>query len=133
MICTSKLKTPVKVLLVLAADAVTFVFSSQWAIFGIPIILSFYYFKERPKIRLLCFIASVSLNLLITFASFETVLGLEYFVTDLFFLILGYTIVTVFYNGERGKHPKFSKWFFYIFYPVHLFVIYIGQICAGQF
>lgn len=34
--------------------------------------------------------------------------------------------VIAMYNGERGKNPKinkFMKWFFYIFYPVHLFVI----------
>lgn len=34
--------------------------------------------------------------------------------------------VIAMYNGERGKNPKinkFMKWFFYIFYPAHLFVI----------
>lgn len=34
--------------------------------------------------------------------------------------------VIVMYNGKRGKNPKinkFMKWFFYIFYPAHLFVI----------
>ena len=34
--------------------------------------------------------------------------------------------VIAMYNGKRGKNPKinkFMKWFFYIFYPVHLFVI----------
>ena len=34
--------------------------------------------------------------------------------------------VIAMYNGERGKNPKinkFMKWFFYIFYPLHLFVI----------
>ena len=120
-------------LIICNADAVTVIFGAQWMIFGIPIMLSFYYFKDRPTIRLICFSACVTLNLLISYLSFEPVLGLEYFVTDLFFLIFGYVIVTVFYNGERGKYPKFSKWFFYIFYPVHLIVIYIGQLCSGTF
>ncbi len=34
--------------------------------------------------------------------------------------------VIALYNGSRGKNPKinkFMKWFFYIFYPAHLFVI----------
>ena len=33
-----------------------------------------------------------------------------------------------FYNGERGKSIKFNKfmkWFFYIYYPLHLTLIYI--------
>lgn len=34
--------------------------------------------------------------------------------------------VIAMYNGKRGENPKinkFMKWFFYFFYPVHLFVI----------
>lgn len=34
--------------------------------------------------------------------------------------------VIAMYNGKRGENPKinkFMKWFFYIFYPLHLFVI----------
>lgn len=34
--------------------------------------------------------------------------------------------VIAMYNGKRGKNPKinkFMKWFFYIFYPAHLFAI----------
>ena len=34
--------------------------------------------------------------------------------------------VIAMYNGKRGKNPKinkFMKWFFYIFYPLHLFII----------
>ncbi|MBO5937147.1 MAG: pilus assembly protein [Clostridia bacterium] len=27
------------------------------------------------------------------------------------------------YNGEAGKSSKFSKWFFYWFYPVHILII----------
>lgn len=32
------------------------------------------------------------------------------------------------YNGERGKSGSFSKWFFYIFYPAHLFLIWIIEM-----
>lgn len=40
-------------------------------------------------------------------------------------VILSIPVIAM-YNGKRGKNPKinkFMKWFFYIFYPVHLFVI----------
>ncbi|MEA4876090.1 TraX family protein [Anaerorhabdus sp.] len=29
------------------------------------------------------------------------------------------------YNGERGPNTKFSKYIFYIFYPVHIWILYI--------
>ena len=41
----------------------------------------------------------------------------------LFDFAAAYVIMTVFYNGKKGKHPVFSKWFFYIFYPAHVLVI----------
>lgn len=40
-------------------------------------------------------------------------------------VVFSITVIAM-YNGKRGKNPKinkFMKWFFYIFYPAHLFVI----------
>ncbi len=34
------------------------------------------------------------------------------------------------YNGERGR-LKGMKWFFYIYYPAHLFIIGIIRIALG--
>lgn len=34
--------------------------------------------------------------------------------------------VIMMYNGQRGGNPKINKimkWFFYIYYPLHLFII----------
>ena len=38
-------------------------------------------------------------------------------------------VILVFYNGQRAKHAQnFSKWFFYIFYPAHLLVLYFAKV-----
>ena len=36
---------------------------------------------------------------------------------------LGFIPLIYLYNGEAGKISKFSKWFFYVFYPSHLLLI----------
>ena len=40
----------------------------------------------------------------------------------LYFLAFPFILL---YNGERGPKTKFSKYFFYIFYTIHIWVIYI--------
>lgn len=38
-------------------------------------------------------------------------------------------VILVFYNGKRAQRGRnFSKWFFYVFYPAHLFLLYIIKI-----
>ena len=38
-------------------------------------------------------------------------------------------VILIFYNGQRAKHAQnFSKWFFYIFYPAHLLVLYFIMV-----
>ncbi len=44
--------------------------------------------------------------------------------------ILAAAVTTlVLYNGERAKRGRtFSKWFFYVFYPGHLLLLYLIKI-----
>lgn len=37
-----------------------------------------------------------------------------------------------FYNGKKGRYPTFSKWIFYVFYPMHLLVAYIIKLMIGE-
>lgn len=40
-------------------------------------------------------------------------------------LVAGFTVLFL-YNGKRMEYGKnFSKWFFYIFYPAHLLILYL--------
>ena len=39
-------------------------------------------------------------------------------------IVVSGIIIICFYNGKKSeKAPKFSKWFFYIFYPAHLLIL----------
>ena len=40
-------------------------------------------------------------------------------------IVSGYLIIRQ-YNGQRSeKHKTFWKWFFYLYYPLHLFLLYL--------
>lgn len=132
MICESKLKKPVKAVLVVLLDSLTLIFQSQWLLFGIPIILAFYKFRNRPGKRLFCFAVCVCLMLLISYIQYEPVPGAVCFASDLFFLMLGYIIVTVFYNGNKGAHPRFSKCFFLYFLPIPSYADISCNAVGGQ-
>lgn len=123
----SKLKILPRILLIVLLDTVTYLLVSEWMIFGIPIMLGFHIFRDTPKRRFLWFLSMITLH--------ELILGIlnfsGWFYTGLSTLItfgammLAYYLIFNHYNGEKGKHPEFAKWFFYILYPVHLLVIYI--------
>ncbi len=41
--------------------------------------------------------------------------------------------VLVFYNGKRAERGRnFAKWFFYIFYPAHLLILYLIKMYLGS-
>ncbi|MBP5415562.1 MAG: hypothetical protein ILN61_10040 [Lachnospiraceae bacterium] len=40
-------------------------------------------------------------------------------------------LFTFCYNGEPGSRAAFHKWFFYIFYPLHIMIIYLIKTAVG--
>lgn len=125
MIWEQKWKLPVRILLLVLLNALTVAIRSEWLLTGIPLILGFHIFREKPKTRFFWFCGWFLLMegcvlWLSAFAPFAWLsAGIE-FVAALF----AYWVITRCYNGEKGKHPRFTKWFFYLFYPAHMVMIY---------
>ncbi len=45
--------------------------------------------------------------------------------TEALGMVLGFVCIACFYNGQQAKtHRKFHKYFFYIYYPAHLLVLW---------
>lgn len=101
---------------------------TEASILGVAMTLIFYLFRER---RSLMAIAYVIAMLLIAVGLGS--LGIppdEVFSYDNLF-VLNYQWMMIFaiipillYNGERGYHAKWSKYMFYVFYPVHIWILY---------
>ncbi|MCW1929960.1 MAG: conjugal transfer protein TraX [Candidatus Kerfeldbacteria bacterium] len=88
---------------------------------GLYMALAFFIWHGKPVRQYFAFACVVAITALI-----HVGLGENMFVAD------GYNWMMVFalplimmYNGERGPHTKSAKYFFYIFYPAHLWILYI--------
>ncbi len=129
MVWESGLKLWLRIVLVAAFCAVTLLISAAWEIFGVLLILFLHIYRERPKARIIAY--SVIIAVWKGLAVMWAVLGGTFdgwalldAVLDVAFIMAAYLCMTVFYNGRKGKHPVFAKWFFYAFYPLHYLVIW---------
>ncbi len=135
MVSDSKLKKWQKIVLIILLDAATLLLFSEWMIFGIPLMLVLCHLKEQPKKRFLAFIAIVlamqTTSAILSFSGWWWTSAV--FVLQTLSCLAAYFVIDKCYNGEKGKHPAFTKWFFYAFYPAHLLGIYAVKLLLGEF
>ncbi len=127
IIWESGLKLWQRIVLIVLCDAVTVAISSDWMLFGVLFILFLHIFRDRPKQRLIAYSALTALHFLpnlLSLGKVPTVTLLVGVFVMIFMFALAYFFMTVLYNGRKGKHPVFAKWFFYVFYPLHYLVIW---------
>lgn len=106
-----------KILAVVGCMAATLL--GDWPIFSVIYTLIFWNRRGNfPKLAAEFSIASVFMALSALF----TTTPRFFFVQMCVLLAL---IPLFYYNGQRGgeSHPALNKWFFYIFYPAHLFLL----------
>lgn len=115
---SKRIKSIYKVLLVILICIITL--PSDWSCIAALCIMAIGTNRGDFRKQMSWMIFYVALYSLVYFFAIDKVYGI---------LQMGVLLsipVIAMYNGKRGKNPKinkFMKWFFYIFYPLHLFVI----------
>lgn len=93
-------------IIVIIGCALAILLHTDYSFMGILLIVAFYLFRGNK------ILIALSLFLVTNFTSFN----LEGFATlSILFILL--------YNGEKG--PQGNKYFFYVFYPAHIFLLYL--------
>ena len=96
----------------------------DWGLVGGLYALVFLTFREglKQKVKWFCIVTAgfLCMNILFCISAGHNWYG-EMWQAGLFLFIP----VMYLYNGERGSRAAFHKWFFYIFYPLHMLVIWM--------
>lgn len=96
----------------------------DWGLLAPLFVLGFYKFKNNKNKQTICF--SIILLTFVTYSvSYAIIHNFSIYGKILQLGMLLFIPVLYLYNGKSGKKNAFNKWFFYIIYPLHLFVIWI--------
>lgn len=120
----AKLNVAVKVLITFAILYLSLF--GDWNYWNILFCLIFYFMRNNKKLMwttFICVALTYIFNLkFVNIFEFTVEPGLKLYRVGILLVPL---FIELFYNGLPGKKSAFNKWFFYIFYPGHLLVLYI--------
>jgi len=108
-------------LFVLAIALIPLCVSTEGGLSLIPFILITYFYRTNKKKAMIGYGVLFVLLLGISYVPYETLemtINMLMFNCDFLFIMVVPFILL--YNGERGVSNKFSKYLFYVFYPLHL-------------
>lgn len=121
-----------KFLKIFLGSLITFlgIFFTEGGIVIIPFMIITYYFYNNHKLRNTAYLILSLLLFVMSFTMYptldETIKMLAYNSDFMFIIVIPFIYM---YNGQRGTNSKFGKYFFYVFYPLHLWIIsLIGKI-----
>lgn len=100
-------------------------FPSDWSCVAALCIMAIGANRGNFKAQMSWMILYVTIYSLVYFFALDKVYGLMQMA-----VVLSIPVIYL-YNGKRGKNPKmnkFMKWFFYLYYPVHLLIIGVLRI-----
>lgn len=122
VIIKSDLHNALKAILVL----IIFVLSTRgdWDIIGVSWVLCFGLFRNN---KLKKYISYYIVAFLYVVSCAFNCIKYEYSILNTVYqaTVLLAPLILLLYNGKSGSHSSFHKWFFYIYYPVHIIPIFI--------
>ncbi|MEE3417106.1 MAG: TraX family protein [Prevotella sp.] len=96
----------------------------DWAFMDVLWVFFFYIYRDRPKAKWIAF--SIVALFEVGFSQLMSITtGHPFRQAFQWGVFLVIPILSYCYNGEPGSKKPFHKWFFYIFYPGHLLILYI--------
>ncbi len=103
------------------------VYASQlgdWQYFDVCWPLVLFIYKDKPRMKWTAFYMLSAVAVLFCWSEYRVwyynLFNLGVFAAGL--------LVQFGYNGQKGSSHPFHRWFFYIFYPVHLLVLYYAKL-----
>lgn len=115
---SERIKASIKVILVLLICVITF--PSDWSCIASLCIMAFGTNRGNFKKQMLWMMFYVAIYSVVYFFALDKLYGIMQMG-----VIFSLPVIMM-YNGQRGHSPKINKimkWIFYIYYPLHLFII----------
>lgn len=98
---------------------------TEASIIGIGMVLIFYFFREKKVWLTIIYLLFSLIEVPSLLASGEVFTDMGLFGYNNQWMMVFALPFFWLYNGERGLNNTFTKYMFYIFYPAHLWIIYV--------